>query len=253
MARIEKDEFVTTFDYGTPMDKGGEVILMYNTDKAIPTGVQIANEVRNSNRDGLPLLSVADATANCDYMTVTTVPPQNKHGQCLAIVQNYDNWHTQKWLRISSEAREKIDSSLPLRSVARGQTDEGRNDFNVPLESDIQQHWSMLKTYFSSIDDILGELKPIAESVAVNNTIIVMTCNRGQSELLMNFVCNARAKGLPLDNVLVFPTDEETQILAEGLGLTTYYDKRVSRRNGEIFYVLFCTKEPNFYRTLLEF
>jgi hypothetical protein len=106
----------------------------------------------------------------------------------------------------------------------------------------------MLKTHFSSIDDILVELKLIAESVAVNNTIIVMTCNRGQSELLMNFVCNARAKGLPIDNVLVFPTDEETQILAEGLGLTKYYDKRV--RNGEMFFVLFCTKEPHFYLTL---
>jgi hypothetical protein len=105
MARIEKDEFVTKFDYGTPMDKGGEEILMYNTDNAIPTGVQIANdEVRNSDRDGLSLLSVDDANANCDYMIVTTVPPKNK-GQCLAIVQNYDNWHTQKWLRISSAGR----------------------------------------------------------------------------------------------------------------------------------------------------
>ena len=126
------------------------------------------------------------------------------------------------------------------------------NDFDVPLESHIEQHWSMLKTYFSSIDDILGELKPIAESVAVHNTIIIMTCNHGQSELLMYFVCNARAKGLLIDNVLVFPTNEKTQILAEGLGLTTYYDKRVSRNGEMMFDVLFCTNEPIFNTALLE-
>ena len=36
-------------------------------------------------------------------------------------------------------------------------------------------------------------------------TVIVMTCNRGQSELLMDFACSARARGLDLQNVVVFP------------------------------------------------
>ena len=75
---------------------------------------------------------------------------------------------------------------------------------------------------------MLEDLKGVAKRVARDNTIIVLTCNMGQSELLMNFVCNAKAKGLDVGNVLVFPTDEETKDLAEGLGLATFHDDRVS-------------------------
>jgi len=64
------------------------------------------------------------------------------------------------------------------------------------------------------------------EKVAVDNAVIVMVCNHGQSELLMNFVCNSRAKGLDISQVLVFATDIETKELADGLGLTTFYDEQ---------------------------
>ena len=57
---------------------------------------------------------------------------------------------------------------------------------------------------------------------------MVLTCNHGQSELLMNFVCSAHARGFDLKNVLVFPTDFETKELAEGMGLATFYDEKVS-------------------------
>jgi len=64
----------------------------------------------------------------------------------------------------------------------------------------------------------------MVEKLAIQKTIIVLTCNRGQSELLMNFACNARAKGFDIKNVLVFATDEETEKLAGNLGLAAYYD-----------------------------
>jgi len=32
----------------------------------------------------------------------------------------------------------------------------------------------MLRQYLSSIDDVLGELRPIVEKIAVKNTVIVM-------------------------------------------------------------------------------
>ena len=57
---------------------------------------------------------------------------------------------------------------------------------------------------------------------------MVLTCNHGQSELLMNFVCSAHARGFDLKNVLVFPTDLETNQLAEGMGLATFYEETVS-------------------------
>jgi hypothetical protein len=59
------------------------------------------------------------------------------------------------------------------------------------------------------------------------DTVIVLTCNLGQSELLLNFACSARARGLDLKSVVVFPTDIETKELAEGMGLATFYEEKL--------------------------
>ena len=50
----------------------------------------------------------------------------------------------------------------------------------------------------------------------------------GQYEILMNLAWSAKARGIRLENVLVFPTDEETTNIYQGLGLDTFYDQRVS-------------------------
>lgn len=53
-----------------------------------------------------------------------------------------------------------------------------------------------------------------------------MVCNFGQSQLLLNFACAARSKGLDVSSVLVFATDKETKELAEAIGLAVYFDER---------------------------
>ena len=84
----------------------------------------------------------------------------------------------------------------------------------------------MLETYLDSIDDIVAELTPVVQKIAINNAIVVMVCNFGQSQLLLNFACAAKSKGLDISSVLVFATDEETRELAESVGLNVYFDKR---------------------------
>jgi hypothetical protein len=128
----------------------------------------------------------------------------------------------------------KCGSREPLRAVSRGYDSNGSQQFVPPDKKTITKHWEMLKTYFDGFEDTLAQLKSIADKVAVKNTIIVMTCNMGQSELLMNFVCNAKAKGLDVSNVLVFPTDQETKDLAEGMGLATFYDEKVREETRNI-------------------
>jgi hypothetical protein len=73
----------------------------------------------------------------------------------------------------------------------------------------------------------LEDLHPLLKKIARNNAVVVLTCNMGQSTLLMNFACSARRRGFDLGNILVFPSDVETKELAEGLGLATYYDEKV--------------------------
>jgi len=214
MSKVSRLDFVSQFDFGSPTDKskGGDVIMLYNNDKSIPTSK--TDIVLGTNGKGVENLPLSESTKNCDWINVVTIPPKNDR-VCTALLPNTDDWHIRRWKREGDS----------FKSVNRGQTDRGRT-FRVPTEGNIKKHWGMLETYFKNFDEIRAELEPIAKKIAKDNTIIVMTCNMGQSELLMNFVCNAKAKGLSTENVLVFPTDQETKDLAEGLGLATFYDEK---------------------------
>ena len=231
IVRVDKDEFVKHFDYGPPMDKGkgsgaAEALILYNTPMSLPSDQKKAHAARYENGSGLEMMSVDEATENCDTLNVITTGNPKNTNQCLAIVGNYESYHVQRWMRLPEKGG--IDKNVPLRAVGRGVDKNGRISILPPAPEKIAAHWDMLKSYFDNLDDVLKRLKPIAESIAVDNTIIVMTCNMGQSELLVNFVCNARANGLSIKNVLVFPTDLETKEIAEGLGLKTFYDAKVS-------------------------
>ena len=81
--------------------------------------------------------------------------------------------------------------------------------------------------YLKNLDTVVEELEPILSSIAIDNTVIVLVCNFGQSELLVNFVCSSHARGFDISNVIVFSTDQETHDLAQGLGLASYFDHRV--------------------------
>ncbi len=251
IARVPKDEFVTTYDYGPPMDKGEgtngqDAIILYNSPKAIPTSnSDHAHAIKNGNTgedEGggggggglIPLLTTKEATENCDVMNVVTIPKSGYVKQCTVLVNNYENYHVQKWMRVNAERKGKLDRKEPLRVVNRGYSDNGVRHFTPPDDNSIKKHWKTLYTYLDTLDDVISRLSPVAKKVAKDNTIIVMTCNMGQSELLMNFVCNAKSRGFGLDNILVFPTDQETKELAEGLGLATFYDEKV-RVMGVIF------------------
>lgn len=227
---IDKDDFVSKFDYGIPTDKGSnhnsQVLLFYNTPKSLPTKDSIRKVAQMETGHGLEPVPVDQATENCDTMNIINLSNPGNTRQCLAVVGNYESYHVQRWMRVGE--RGPIDASKPLRAVSRGHLSNGNQEFTPPKLEMVRKHWDVLKKYFESIDRTIEKLKPLTELTAKDNTIVVMTCNMGQSELLVNFVCNSKAKGLPIDNVLVFPTDEETKKLAEGLGLTTYYHEEVS-------------------------
>jgi hypothetical protein len=225
MASMNRQTFFSKFDFGSPQAVGADPFIIYNHASSIPNN--LSNVTQYATSDGLVQLDVDIATKNCDEMSVVTIPPRYNR-MCTVLVQNFENYHMQKWMR-RKETGGPMDPKEDLRYVNRGMTDRGNRSHRPPSEQTIQKNWSTLKTYFENFDDVVKELKPILQKVAKDNTIIVLTCNKGQSELLMNFVCNAKAKGLNVENILVFPTDKETKDLAEGLGLTTYHDERVSK------------------------
>ena len=227
-ARVSRDEFFQRFDLGVPLDRtvpgNQEALIMYHHDRSLPDISKF-----DAAHDGvMPLLSVEDATVNCDTLKIVLTEP-NKPRQCLAIVGQWESYHIHKYMRLPPDnIRTGVNSALPLRNVAR------THSSNKGLSQIIPNVWNMdtydqkvLVPYLANLKSTLAKLKPIAASVARDKTIVVLVCNLGQSELLMNFICSARARGFDLSNVLVFCTDEETQKIADALGVTTFYDSVV--------------------------
>mmetsp|Transcript_24051 Transcript_24051/g.29542 ORF Transcript_24051/g.29542 Transcript_24051/m.29542 type:complete len:581 (-) Transcript_24051:98-1840(-) len=226
---VEKGDFVTKYDYGVadyPNSGEEQVLILYNNYQALPDNNNGEKKSSPAVQFGeKPLtMSVENATANCDIMNVALNRMQTKK-QCIALVDGYDSFIMQHWMRVHKKVG-GLSRENDLIHVGRGKENHGGNQFCPPTTKAIDKHWNtQLLPFIKSVDKLLDELRPIAESVKKENTIIVMVVNKGQSVLLMNFVCSTKAKGFDISNVLLFATDLETLELARGLGVTAYYDK----------------------------
>jgi len=221
-ARTTKEGFVKAFDYGYPEDqnkgdKGAkEVLILYSNPKYMPSdipGGPSATMMENGN--GIPFFeNPTAATEKCDEMHVVVT-----QAPCVAIMRAYGSFQVQRWYQ--------RDKDVPkLTHAGRGVNKYGGDAFRPPAETFTRKHWMLLQRYFEGLDDTINELRPITEKIKINNTIIIMTCNFGQSALLMNFACSSRSRGFDISNILVFATDKETLELAQSLGMTAYFDER---------------------------
>ena len=238
LSRVDRNEFATHFDMGVPLDEtsknNAEVILLYSHENSVPSrNPFVAKEAMSQTT--IPLIpTAAEATENCDFLNVILTDHNPKRRQCLALMGQYEAFHLQKWMRLpepnsasGGASGKKLDAAVPLRLVNRGAQASGRKSSKAPTQQDTIKYWSILSKYLQSLESVLEQLRPIAASAAAvkNNTIVVMVCNFGQSELLMNFICSARSRGIDLSAVLVFATDRETLDLAQALGVKAFYDE----------------------------
>ena len=245
---ISKNDFLSNFDYGIPKppskrenesDPGkDDVLVLYSSTNAMPDddnkGIVYTDE--NGDDVSIPHLSAQDATKNCDGLNVIFHELHGDVNQCIAIVGNYESYHIQRWLRINSN-RGKLDKSLQLAPVGRGLQTNGQDKFSAPSDTYALQNQALLETYFERLHDTLETLKPMAKSCAGNdNTVIVMVCNTGQSELLINFICSAIGRGfgeIVKQKVLIFATDPGVLEIGKGLGLQTFYDEKIFEKMPE--------------------
>lgn len=216
VSNIDRDEFAKFFDLGVPLDpssKENQRVLLLHNKASMPSQTS-------------EILTVEEATKNCDFLNIV-LTDHGRRKQCLAVMGQYEAFHLQKFMRLPEEKGGKLSSTVPLRFVNRGAHSSGRLSTKPPTKDLNLQAWETLAPYLQGLQDALKRLEPIANATAKENTIIVMVCNHGQSELLVNFVCAAKSRGLDISQVLLFATDEETRDLAEGLGLTVFYDPSV--------------------------
>ena len=86
--------FETTIcKYAQPDTQGLDALMIYNTEKAMPTGT-------NANSQDLPLLSATKATENCETMNVVFTNNPGPSKQCLALIgSQYQSYHVHRYMR----------------------------------------------------------------------------------------------------------------------------------------------------------
>ena len=237
LARVSKVDLMNVYDFGVPINPdshGMDAIVLYNAIESLPSDEGVARAVRRAEGSTTandasppPLLSAHTATENCDTMNVVLTNNPGNTRQCLVLVGGqYQSYHVQRWARRPDE-NGPLDPGMSLKLTSRGWNRNGRRDFVPPNEMHVREHRERLLTYLAEADGIKMRLRRTLEGMERGSTVVVLTCNLGQSELLLNFVCSARARGLDLRNVIVFPTDVETRELAEGMGLITFYEEHL--------------------------
>lgn len=219
MGRVDRDEFIQRFDVGVPWDAmqpgNKEVLLLYNHPLSLPR-----NGSSDASSNTIPRYeSINDAVQNCHQMKIVLQKP-NQPNVCWAVVGQWDSHHVQKLMRLPPEnslsTKKAVSEGFPLRYVSRNHLPNGRQT-RVPTGT---SYFPILHDYLGKLEATLARLSPVAAQAAdPHNSLVVLVCNHGQSELLWNFVCAARSRSLNLAHVLVFATDSVTYDLAVAMGL----------------------------------
>ena len=222
-ASLSKEKLMSSFDkFGVATlhsrsSDDEEALLVYNSEDARPS-----NHIASMN-------NVSAALENCDVLNVQFV--HNSFPTCTIYVPalgNIPSYHIQKWMRGNDRKMQHVGSLT---------TPSGVNKFDLPrYHPVISKHWQGLRTFFENVDTVVQDVDAIIRKRfewlnVEDNTVIVMTVNRGDADLLINFLCGAKARGLDVRRILVFVADKETQELIESqsniseLGVMYYHDK----------------------------
>jgi hypothetical protein len=228
---IPRESFNQHLEIGVPFDPtiaGAEdVLVLYTSQNSLPSAAKNSTLYR---------LKSEQAFENCHSVKVILQEPnkrRRKSQQCIAIVPQWESYYVHKFMRLPrTKSITGVDYQYPLRYVSRSHSDDGKFSTVPMLSVHTSAYYKVLQEYLANLDRVVHDLHNILRAKrkrgsASSNAFIVMVCNLGQSALLHNFVCNAKAKRLDLSRVIVFATDEATKTLCEGLGVTVFFDKSI--------------------------
>lgn len=248
--RVSRDDLMKSYDVGVPFKKvpGEEqdALILYNSQNALPSNRELNHAAVHGSKEGdgsIAKSTVSEAMERCDTFNVVFLPLKAPNGpglnECYSLIGNFESYHINRWMRIpefteQNKKERQLNKELPLRHIGRITKANGINEFDLPElwkrgeKGFLLQHFDALRTFLENVDTVLKDLKNLLDDrkVVKNNTVVVLTVNKGQSELLSNFICSARSRGFDVGNILVFPTDLESKALSEGLGVATYYDEK---------------------------
>jgi len=236
-ARVNRHDFLTTFDDGLPgLDAGAtpgnhDVLMLYDSPGALP----------DNFKDNLQHYSSAtEATSNCRYLRVLTLDVETDEPVCLAIQGNNAEPHyfVHKWLQQPDgtfRAASRYEEPLPpppssSSSVHKSSKQQKKRSplADPPKPVLVTAANKILQQYLSHYTNYTLQLKALVEPIAEDNTLVVMVCNRAHIDLLLNYACAARHRNVLPSNVVVLSMDEDTHRAATKIaGLTSFYQPRL--------------------------
>ena len=236
MAVTSKDKFSKWIDLGVPLDPietgSSHVLVLYSSESAMTTKVK--QKLKDDGPQMIPNLSFDEALGNCSTLNVWFLDQGNPSKTCWALVPQFGSYHVQKWRRMNprivGRQEQKLNDQEPLRLAPRNMNVKGNEPYPIPQWQHTKTADELYKRYFSSLEQVDRDLKDIVHSSVKpfqNSTIVVMVCNEGQMDLLLNFACSATSRGLDLSSILVFAMDEGTLKLCQSLGLAAFYNSNV--------------------------
>jgi hypothetical protein len=253
--RVSTHEMLKSYDFGVPIQKllpreregERESIILYNTLASVPSDGKLEKDAIYGVNGEMAKVSVPEAMERCDTLNVIFTS-LNNDTDCHLLIGDFESYHINRWVRMPvfdsyNKKNRQLDHALPLRHAGRiTQNKNGVDIFELPDVWEIKkgrkgiirqkgillEHFDRMKTFLENVDDVLKDVKELLKlrNVVRDNTVVVLTVNSGQSELLSNFICAARSRGFDTGNVLVFPTDEQSHKLAQGLGVASYFDEK---------------------------
>jgi Nucleotide-diphospho-sugar transferase len=198
------------------------VLILYSDHDAQPT----LREQTQHDGEVPAFDDVEEATANCDFLNIVLTKEDHSRRQCIAIMGQSESFHIQRFMRLPATGR--LNASVPLRQVGRMMDENGDNFGYVPQPQDLVSHGERIRDFLGNMNSVLDALRPLAARAAGNkDVIVIMFANFGQSELIINFCCSARARNLDISSLLIFATDIESKELLEGFGLNVFYEERI--------------------------
>ena len=236
MAVTSKDKFSKWIDLGVPLDPiktgSSHVLVLYSSESAMTTKVK--QKLKDDGPHMMPNVSFDEALGNCSTLNVWLLDQGNPSKTCWALVPQFGSYHVQKWRRMNprnvGREEQKLNDQEPLRLAPRNMNVKGIERYPIPQPRHTKTADELYMRYFSSFEHVDRDLKDVVHSSVKpfqNSTIVVMVCNEGQMDLLLNFACSATSRGLDLSSILVFAMDEGTLKLCQSLGLAAFYNSNV--------------------------
>lgn len=161
------------------------------------------------------LLSHGETLDTCEEVDV--VVAQAGAGRCLLVAGTQ-----QPSFRVTRH--ERVDEAWqPIARIREGKQ-------RMPTDSTRRRARALFVRLVSSLEDVAAELDPVLAAAAQGTrdyradkgAVLLMCINAGNLDLLLNFVLSTKRAGFPVDNLVVFAADEQTDGALKSAGIRTF-------------------------------